>query len=124
VAYAVASGEGAPTLAELRGFLASKLPGYMVPSRLVVLDALPTTASGKVDRRELERMGGARHVAEADPAPPAPSQKDLAHGRTAECNALELELLEMWERRRDVRPIGVKDDFFDLGGDSLRTVRC
>ncbi len=125
LAYAVAEDRGAPTLGELRGFLASKLPAYMLPSRLIVLEALPRAASWKIDRRELERMGDAHHrSAETDPARlAAPSQRRPAHGDIAPRNALELELVGMWERLLDVRPIGVEDDFFELGGDSLLAVR-
>jgi len=123
VAYAVAATKGAPTLGELRGFLASNLPGYMVPSRLVVVEALPTTATGKVDRRELELMGADRNPsATADPArraTPSPKRRDHAAPR----NAVELQLRDIWERLLDVRPIGVRDNFFDLGGDSLLAIR-
>ncbi|HVR99576.1 MAG TPA: amino acid adenylation domain-containing protein, partial [Thermoanaerobaculia bacterium] len=105
-AYVVPAGE-APSADGLRGLLAEKLPAYMVPAHLVFLAALPLTANGKVDRRAL----------------PAPDRTaDRAEGPVAPRNPVEAELLRIWAEVLDVRPIGVRDDFFRLGGHSLLAV--
>src|SRR5439155_25992154 len=94
---------------ELRTFLEAALPEYMVPSAFVLLDALPLTATGKVDRRALPAPEGtsvARHDAYLAP-------RDI----------LELELARIWEELLGVQPVGVHDNFFDLGGHSLLVVR-
>ena len=89
---------------ELRAFLEARLPAYMMPSAFVLLDALPITPNGKIDRRRL----------------PAPG--DLpASGRSivAARNATEERLLAIWKELLGVDRVGVEDDFFALGGHSL-----
>ena len=95
-------------MAELRGFLKAKLPEYMVPSAFVPLDALPLTPNGKVDRKAL-------------PAPEGLSQagETLVGPR----DALEIELVRIWEQLLGVQPISVTANFFDLGGHSLLAVQ-
>jgi amino acid adenylation domain-containing protein len=110
VAYVVAAGEPVATATavageDLRGFLSERLPAYMVPAAFVFLDAFPLTPNGKVDRRAL-------------PAPQA-DDSDFLPPRTR----LELELAGIWEELLDLRPIGVRDNFFALGGHSLLAVR-
>ena len=105
VAYVVAEGE-APTLTGLRGALAAGLPEYMLPSALVVLDALPLTANGKVDRRAL-------------PAPDAAGVGAREHSFVAPATALERFLAGFWREVLGVAEIGVHDDFFALGGSSI-----
>jgi thioesterase domain-containing protein len=109
VAYFVTSQQPAPSIGELRGFLQTKLPSYMVPSGFVVLDALPLTANGKVDRQAL----------------PAPDQARLTMDEAfvAPRDGLELQLTKIWEHLLPVRPIGIRDNFFELGGHSLLAVR-
>jgi thioesterase domain-containing protein/acyl carrier protein len=79
----------------------------MRPHRFVVLDALPRTAGGKIDYQALPAAGVLRE----------------AEGRVAARDATESELARIWEEILDVRPIGVTDNFFALGGDSLLAVR-
>jgi amino acid adenylation domain-containing protein len=102
-AYLVASQE--LTSADLRDFLKQKLPEYMVPGAFVFLDAIPLTANGKIDRLALPipTLG-------FNPSFVAPS------------NALELQLMQIWEDILHISPIGVRDNFFDLGGHSLLAV--
>ena len=94
---------------ELRRFLSKKLPEYMLPSGYVFLDALPLTASGKVDRRGL----------------PAVSELDTVseRGYLAARNEVERELTKIWEELLGVERIGVRDNFFELGGHSLLATR-
>ena len=91
---------------ELRSFLADRLPDYMVPARFVLLDALPVTPNGKLDRAALPAADGVRLEAVADyVAPRLP---------------LEEELAEIWAELLGVDEVGVHDDFFtELGGHSL-----
>ncbi|HEX2888671.1 amino acid adenylation domain-containing protein, partial [Vineibacter terrae] len=87
----------------LRDFLRAILPGYMVPTRIAVLAALPMTANGKVDRKALPM------------APPADRPAVLAQPR----DALESRLAAIWQDLLGTAPIGIHDDFFELGGHSL-----
>lgn len=108
VGYVVASLERAPTAGELRAALQDALPEYMVPADFVFLKALPVTPNGKVDRRAL-------------PAPLA--QVAEAENVIAPRDAVESQLVKMWEQVLGKRPIGVGDNFFELGGHSLLAVR-
>ncbi|WP_332107439.1 amino acid adenylation domain-containing protein [Mycobacterium simiae] len=92
--------------AELRNSLADKLPGYMVPSAIVVLDALPLTTNGKLDMRAL----------------PAPDFADAGNYR-APAGAAEEILAGIYARVLGLDRVGVDDSFFDLGGDSLSAMR-
>jgi non-ribosomal peptide synthetase component F/thioesterase domain-containing protein/acyl carrier protein len=91
---------------ELREFLKQKLPEYMVPSSFVVLNSLPLTASGKLNRRAL-------------PAPVDSSDKVLAAPETP----LEKSLAAIWADVLEIKAFGTSDNFFDLGGHSLLAVR-
>ncbi|HSF41610.1 MAG TPA: amino acid adenylation domain-containing protein [Thermoanaerobaculia bacterium] len=108
VAYVVPKeGEQPATPADLRLFLSSRLPEHMVPATYLSLGALPLTANGKVDRRALPAPE--RHEDGAVYAPP----------RTLE----ELLLCEIWSHVLGVDPVGIDDQFFSLGGDSIRSIQ-
>ena len=109
VAYCVTNGQPSASSGALRAFLRKKLPDYMVPSSIVSLDALPLTHNGKLDRRSL----------------PAPEKlRDGADSaRVIARDELETQLTEIWEKVLAVKPVGIRDDFFDLGGHSLLAVR-
>lgn len=92
---------------EILGHLRERLPGYMVPGALVVLDELPLTVNGKVDRARLPEPSRA-------PAPPRP-----ASGLTP---AQRL-VAEVWKEVLETEDIALDDDFFESGGDSLRALR-
>ncbi len=109
VAYIVSDRVAQPSAKELRTFIQSKLPDYLMPSAFVMVDALPLTANGKVDRRALP-------VPEFD----LPATIDTF---LAPRNEVELQLAEIWERVLGVRAIGIRDNFFELGGHSLMAVR-
>jgi amino acid adenylation domain-containing protein len=89
---------------ELRAFLEARLPAYMMPSAFVLLDALPITPNGKIDRRRLPAPGGSPE-----------SGRSLVAAR----DATEERLLAIWKELLGVERIGVEDDFFALGGHSL-----
>ncbi|MBV9388117.1 MAG: amino acid adenylation domain-containing protein [Chroococcidiopsidaceae cyanobacterium CP_BM_ER_R8_30] len=108
VAYIVLSQARVFTVGVLRRFLQEKLPEYMLPSACVVLETLPLTPNGKIDRRAL----------------PVPSQPHaLESAFVAPQNPLEFQLKEIWEQVLGIQPIGVKNNFFELGGNSLQAVR-
>ncbi len=109
VAYLVARTAGeAPKSQELREFLKARLPEYMLPAVFVTLAALPLTPNGKVDRRAL----------------PAPD-RDRASERpyVAPSSPVEAALAALWAEALGVKRVGVNDDFFELGGDSLLVIR-
>jgi amino acid adenylation domain-containing protein len=98
-----------PPVAELRRRLRADLPEHMVPDAFVVLDALPVTANGKLDRRALPRP-------ESDGA----AGEEAAQAPT---RPVELALAEIWAEALGVSRVGLQDSFFDLGGHSLLAVR-
>lgn len=98
-----------PSTDEVREFLREQLPDHMVPSVFAVLESLPLTPEGKVDRRALPSIDGLRMVTKNDFAAPA--------------DELELKLSRIWERILGLRSISVDDNFFELGGHSLLAVR-
>ncbi len=107
VAHFVPLNKEVPDEADLRQFLKQKLPSYMVPSRIYPLEALPLTLNGKIDRSALS-------TPRANDRPvPGPEPRGV----------VEVLLLQIWEDVLGRRPIGLDDDFFDLGGHSLLGMR-
>src|SRR3989440_7655969 len=105
VAYVVAAqDQEAVEQATLRSFLGERLPEYMVPSHIMVLDVLPLTANGKVDRRALPA-----------PEPLADTREPYAAPRTS----IEQSLMEIWSQVLRLPQVGIHDNFFALGGDSI-----
>ncbi len=109
VAYIVPSGELPPNVSILRAHLRETLPEYMVPALFVVLDTFPLTANKKVDRARLPDPDGQR--------------PDLATDLVAPRNETEATLARIWQELLGVEQVGVDDNFFDLGGDSLLALR-
>ena len=112
VAYVVPSPDNqvqSDLVSQLRSFLKQKLPEYMVPSAFVLLEALPLTPSGKVDRRAL----------------PAPDQTRLAPQETFMLPRTPVEeiLTQVWEQVLGIERVGIHDNFFELGGDSLLSIQ-
>jgi amino acid adenylation domain-containing protein len=105
VAYVAPMTEGAVVAAELKAHLQRRLPDYMTPAQVVLLDKLPMTANGKVDRRKL-------------PAPEMPGA-DEVDGAVAPRTPVEEVLAGIWAQALGVEKVGAEDSFFDLGGHSL-----
>ncbi|MBG1264975.1 non-ribosomal peptide synthetase, partial [Nostoc sp. WHI] len=104
VAYVVPQTEVIPTVSVLRQFLKAKLPDYIVPNAFVILEALPITPNGKVDRRAL-------------PAPDLYSEQEDKF--VAPRNPTEETLALIWSQVLRLEQVGIHDDFFELGGHSL-----
>ena len=103
------AGAAAPDVATLRTALAARLPDHMVPTAFVVLDALPRTGSGKIDRRAFPEPDWGAVTGQAPVAPRTPAEARLA--------AIFAEVLSL------PAPVGVNDSFFALGGHSLTAAR-
>ncbi|MES2732836.1 MAG: amino acid adenylation domain-containing protein [Bacteroidota bacterium] len=95
--------------ADLRPFLASQLPSYMIPAEFVVLDTLPLTANGKVDKRALALL----RVNQAAKERHYEAPRDL----------LDTQLAEIWQEVLRTDRVGIDDNFFELGGHSLRATQ-
>ncbi len=108
VAYVV-SRQSPPTDLDLRRFLQPKLPDYLIPAAFVAIAALPLTANGKVDRRSL-------------PAP-ADHRSESTNTIVSPRTDIELQLVKIWGRLLGIKSVGIRDNFFDLGGHSLIAVR-
>ena len=108
VAYVTSVDATAPRNEDLIAHLRSRLPAYMVPAEILHLASLPLTSNGKLDRRALPRPAASGQDAAAYLAPGTP---------------LEILLCELWQSTLAVQRIGVTDNFFLLGGNSLSAVR-
>jgi acyl-coenzyme A synthetase/AMP-(fatty) acid ligase len=109
VAYIVPEASGGIDVTELRGYLRGTLPDYMVPALFVELDSFPMTANRKVDRARLPDPGGLR--------------PDLAIEYVAPRTETEAILAGIWQEFLGVERVGIDDNFFDLGGDSIRSMQ-
>ena len=109
VAYVVPEKAATVTAADMRSFLREKLPEYMVPTQFVTLDAFPLTPNGKVDRRALSNF---------DVKTPETYEHYIAPRTPVE----EL-LVGIWTDVLDVSRVGIRDNFFDLGGHSLHATQ-
>lgn len=94
---------------QLRNLLLERMPDYMVPAAFVVLDELPLTTNGKVDRRRLPAPDDAMHVAEESFVAPRTPEEKL--------------LVEIWAEVLGAQAVGANDNFFELGGHSLLATR-
>src|SRR6185369_8011975 len=104
VSYVV--GEPAPTQRELRTYLQERLPEYMIPSRMVLVQEIPLLPNGKVDRRALEEAHGEQW-----------EHEERRH--VGPRNPVEETLVWIWEQVLSVKDVGIEDNFFELGGHSL-----
>ncbi|MBE8992053.1 amino acid adenylation domain-containing protein, partial [Nostoc sp. LEGE 12450] len=104
VSYIVPQAEQTPTVSVLRQFLKEKLPEYMVPSAIVILESLPLTPNGKIDRRALPAPEPSSELSEKYVAPRTPIEEILSL---------------IWQQVLKVELVGRHDNFFELGGHSL-----
>ena len=103
-AYIVPRENPGPKVEELRNFLKNRLPDYMIPSTFMFMESLPLT-NGKLDRKALPEPDGKR--------------PELNTAYVAPRNETEQKLAQVWKEVLNVHPIGICDNFFDLGGHSL-----
>ncbi len=105
VAYYVANGEIEKSV--IRDYLQSKLPEYMIPNYFVALEAFPLTPNGKLNKKAF----------------PGISEEDIIHKQYVRPkNEIEQQLVEIWQEVLGVNKVGVTDDFFQLGGHSLKAM--
>jgi nonribosomal peptide synthetase DhbF len=108
VAYVTGATPGVvPDASELRAHLKRSLPDYMIPQVFMQLESLPLTPNGKLDRKAL----------------PAPEGRQTNADYVAARTPVETVLVQVWTEVLGLDKVGVYDDFFDLGGDSLLTTR-
>jgi amino acid adenylation domain-containing protein len=108
-AYVVSGAGPDPTGQDLRRFLRDELPEYMIPAAFVFLPSLPLNHNGKLDRRALPSPESDVRSRDEQYTPPATAVEEL--------------LCHVWETVLEVRPVGVCDNFFDRGGDSIRAIQ-
>jgi amino acid adenylation domain-containing protein len=94
---------------QLRCYLKEKLPAYMLPSALVVLDGWPLTSNGKLDRKALP--------------PPEQGRPDVEQAYVAPRNSLEEIIADIWQQVLGIEMVGIEDNFFEIGGNSLTAVQ-
>lgn len=96
------------TVADLRDYLSEELPDYMIPAYFIQLDKMPLTANGKIDRKSL-------------PEPDTNPQNTVDY--VAPRTEVEKELAEIWETVLDANRVGIYDNFFEIGGDSIKAIQ-
>jgi acyl-coenzyme A synthetase/AMP-(fatty) acid ligase/acyl carrier protein len=105
VAYVVPNQQPDLTVSDLRQKLAALLPLYMIPPTFIVLESLPVLPTGKIDRKALPL--------------PETSRPQLANSFVAPRTLVEEVLADLWSELMKIDPVGVNDNFLELGGDSL-----
>ncbi len=109
VAYVTLQTGETASISELQQHLEKQVPAFMVPSAFVLLEKMPISSNGKLDRRAL-------------PAPEI-TRETSANAYVEPTSLVQGQLVQIWEELLDVRPIGIKDNFFSLGGHSLLAAR-
>ncbi|MBL6449151.1 amino acid adenylation domain-containing protein [Fulvivirga sp. 29W222] len=93
----------------LKAYLSEGLPGYMVPNQIIALDEMPLSSNGKIDKKALLKLGNAANENRGNyVAPRTPEEKVL---------------VAIWQEVLNKKNIGIKDDFFSLGGDSIKSIQ-
>ncbi len=108
-AYIVATGETELEIPEIRTFLSVELPDYMIPSDFVRVESIPLTPNGKIDRNTLLKTKGTR-------------LKQGGHF-VAPSTEMEIAIAGIWKEALKVDAVGTGDNFFDLGGNSLKVIK-
>jgi acyl-coenzyme A synthetase/AMP-(fatty) acid ligase/acyl carrier protein len=109
IAYVVPQADSTLVISELRKFLESKLPSYMIPATFVQMESLPLTSNGKVDRKALKAPETARPELEGVFQPPQ--------------TEIEKTIADIWQKLLQLEEVGIYDNFFELGGHSLLLVQ-
>ena len=109
VCFYVPACKPGPSVSELRGHLVKVLPDYMIPSAFVSVDSLPLTPNGKIDRKSLPFFSNLRPRLDTPFA--------------AATSAIEADLINSWVDALGIEQVGIHDDFFELGGNSLAATR-
>jgi non-ribosomal peptide synthetase component F/acyl carrier protein len=107
-AYVVKKKKSSIEMKDIYVFLKDKLPYYMIPRKLVILDSFPMDIKGRINHSSLKIISSNHKEESACRAPK---------------NELEVNLIKIWEMVLDKDKIGIKDNFFDLGGDSLKVIK-
>ena len=110
IACVVPQSSATVTEAALHGWLAERVPQYMMPTRLCIVEQMPVTSNGKVDQDALRALASASNE-------PAPGHRTAVH------DLVELRLCRIWSRVLGIEEVTPTDDFFQLGGHSLLAVR-
>jgi len=108
VGYLVPAQARSLSLKEVREYLKERLPAYMMPAAFVVLNSIPLTPNGKIDRRALPPPGEAKR-----------QEVEYVEPR----DEVESVLVGAWQKVLNVTPVGIHDDYFALGGDSIRVIQ-
>ena len=95
-------------VADIRDYLIQNLPDYMVPGQYIELERMPLTPNGKVDRKKLRDMTTGVKI-ETQYVPPR--------------NELDEQLTRIWQEEFELEKVGIKDNYFNIGGDSIRSIR-
>ncbi|MEA5516848.1 amino acid adenylation domain-containing protein [Nodularia sp. UHCC 0506] len=109
IAYVVPVSQRHLNNQELGQFLQDKLPNYMIPSAFITLESLPITANGKLDRQALPQVQASNY--------------QRCNTFVAPRDKWETELVQIWQETLKVEHLGVTDNFFNLGGNSISAVR-
>ncbi len=107
--YVLHDDHESPCAETLRKFLQNKLPDYMIPGTLIAIDTMPLSPSGKIDKQALPKMDE--------------NNLTVQHNYLAPRNEIEIALVQIWSELFNHQKIGIRDDFFSLGGNSLLTIR-
>lgn len=109
VGYLLAASGSEPDLAAIRKAISAKLPDYMVPDTIVVVDEFPHTPSGKLDRKAF--------------APPSTARPELGVEFVLAKTDQQKQLAAIWSEVLQIDAVGVRDNFFELGGNSIRAIK-
>lgn len=96
-------------VSELRNELQQKLPNYMIPDSFIQLDAMPLTINGKIDKKQLSEIKGMHNFSGVEYVAPR--------------DEMESRLVELWKQILKKERIGIKDSFFEIGGNSLKAIQ-
>lgn len=103
----------------IRREMASQLPSYMVPSKFIQVPAMPLTSNGKIDRAALAKLS----LAQSAKSEEASATTSASEAQTSSLSAFEASLLEIWQALLPGQHVGVHDNFFALGGDSILSLQ-